>query len=125
MSKTTHIDFCEFKTALEKSWGKDTAYHKDAPNWTAENPALGQCAITALLFNEFFGGQIFSGVSETGIVHYWNELSGVKVDLTKQKFKNNLTFGNVTEWNRNDLLETGNVAERYAVLKQRLLENLK
>lgn len=119
------MNFYKFKKALTKSWGKDTAYHKDAPNWTLENPALGQCAITALLFNEYFGGKIFSGVSETGIVHYWNKILGIKVDLTKQQFKSNLTFKNITAWSRSDLLETGNVAERYNILKQRTLENYK
>lgn len=117
------MNFYKFKKALVKSWGKETAYHKDAPNWTIENPALGQCAITALLFNEYFGGKIFSGVSETGIVHYWNKIFGFKVDLTKQQFKSNLVFKNIVEWNRSDLLESGNVAERYDILKQRMLEN--
>lgn len=119
------MNFYKFKKALAKSWGKDTSYHKDAPKWTSENPALGQCAITALLFNEYFGGKIFSGVSETGIVHYWNRIFGIKVDLTKQQFQSNLIFKNITVWNRNDLLETGNVAERYNILKQRMLENYK
>lgn len=119
------MNFYKFKKALAKSWGKDTAYHKDAPNWTPENPALGQCAITALLFNEFFGGKIYSGVSESGIVHYWNKKLGLKIDLTKQQFDKKIKFFEVTLWERNHLLSTGNVEERYLLLRKRFIEQYK
>ncbi len=117
------MKYALFKRALEKSWSRDTAYHKDAPNWTAENPALGQCAITALLFNEFFGGNIFSGASENGVVHYWNKKFGIKIDLTKQQFDKKLKFDNITKWDREDLLKTGDVQDRYNLLKRRTLQN--
>lgn len=111
----------DFINALQISWGKDTAYRKDAENWTPQNPALGQCAITALLFNELYGGKIYSGVSDTGIVHYWNRKYGIKYDFTKQQFKDNLRFKNVKRWSRDELLATGNVSERYKLLKSRVL----
>lgn len=114
-----------FKIALSNSWGKDTAYRKDAEHWTKENPALGQCAVTALLFNELFGGKIYSGISENGIVHYWNRKAGIKIDLTKQQFSEKLHFKNVKRWNREDLLATGNVAIRYAILRDRVLSAMK
>ncbi len=117
------MNYSKFKIALKKSWQKDTAYHKDAPNWTSTNPALGQCAITALLFNEFFGGKIYSGVSKNGIVHYWNKKFGIKIDLTKQQFDKKLKFDNITKWDREDLLKTGDVQDRYNLLKRRTLQN--
>ncbi len=117
------MNFSKFKQALKRSWQKDTAYYKDAPNWTSDNPALGQCAVTALLFNEFFGGKIYSGTSNDGIVHYWNKRFGIKFDLTKQQFKKKLKFYKITKWDRNDLLKTGDVQERYELLRQRTLSN--
>lgn len=114
-----------FKTALKDSWGKDTAYWKDAEGWTKENPALGQCAITALLFNELYGGQIYSGVSNTGIVHYWNRKLGIKYDFTKQQFPSKTRFTNTKRWTREELLATGNVAERYELLRNRVLKLIK
>lgn len=119
------MNFYKFKKALAKSWRKDTSYHKDAPNWTPENPALGQCAITALLFNEYFGGKIFSGESETGVVHYWNKKFGFKIDLTKQQFDQKIKFCEVKLWERNQLLSTGNVEERYLLLRKRFIEQYK
>lgn len=115
------MNYCKFKKALQKAWGQDTAYHKDAPNWTPDNPALGQCTITALLFNEYFGGAIYSGISEGGIVHYWNRKYGIKIDLTKQQFSTKLKFSNIKLWNRDELLATGNVTERYNILKERTM----
>ena len=114
-----------FFNALNESWGKDTAYRKDALNWTSDNPALGQCAITALLFNELYGGRIYSGVTDDGVVHYWNRKYGIKYDFTKQQFNPMVKFRDVKRWNRNELLATGNVAERYALLRQRVLRKMK
>lgn len=113
-----------FREALNGSWGKDTAYRKDAENWTKDNPALGQCAITALLFNELYGGQIISGVSKSGIVHYWNKKNGIKYDFTKQQFPKRMRFKNKKYWMRDELLATGNVAERYDLLRTRVLARL-
>lgn len=114
----------KFKKALHVSWSAETAYRKDAPNWSLKNPAVGQCAITALLFQEMFGGKIYSGVSDTGIYHYWNKCFGIKFDLTKQQFSQKYTFKNVKEWNREELLATGNVKERYDILRKRVLSIL-
>lgn len=113
-----------FRNALEKSWGKDTAYRKDAENWTPNNAALGQCAITALLFNELYGGHIYSGIAHNGVVHYWNRKWGIKFDFTKQQFPHDTVFRKVKCWNRDDLLATGNVLERYTILRQRVLEKM-
>lgn len=121
MEKSNMKKYDSFKAALNKSWGKDTAYRKDAPQWTIKNPASGQCAITALLFNELYGGQIYSGVSDTGIVHYWNRKFGIKHDFTKQQFPRKMRFKNVKRWTREELLASGNVAERYELLRNRVM----
>ena len=115
----------QFIAAIEKSWGKDTAYRKDAPFWSLENPARGQCAITALIVNDYYGGQIYSGVSDTGIYHYWNVIDGNKVDLTEKQFETKLVFNNTKEWERGALLATGDVLERYITLKERFEKNMK
>src|SRR5438105_11982 len=39
--------------ALRLSWSPETARQ-----WTAENPAAGQCNVTALLVHELFGGEL-------------------------------------------------------------------
>lgn len=114
-----------FIKAIEKSWGKDTAYRKDAPYWTPENPSRGQCAITALLVNEYYGGKIYSGVSDNGIYHYWNVINGEKIDLTEKQFEEKLVFNNIQEWDRESLFNTGDVLARYTILKERFSKNIR
>lgn len=118
------MNYLKFKRALQISWGKDTAYRKDTDNWTSENPAVGQCAISALLFNELFGGKIYSGISNNGVEHYWNRRFGIKVDLTKQQFPHGVSFKEIRKWDRDELLATGNVRERYNILRARVMKNI-
>jgi hypothetical protein len=110
--------------AVKNAWGKDTAYHKDAERWTNKNPSIGQCAVTALVINHFFGGKIISGVSSDGAVHFWNRILGFKIDLTKSQFEGKKKFANLRVWNANDLILTGNVEKRYQALLRRTCDFL-
>ncbi|MBW8381954.1 MAG: hypothetical protein K0M69_05465 [Youngiibacter sp.] len=112
--------FLKLKKAIKRSWGIDTAYKDDVPKWSADNPAVGQCAVTALIIHEYFGGQIYSGESQDGVVHYWNKVHGFKIDLTRSQFKETKIFSNIIIWKPEDLLQTGNVRERYEILRSRI-----
>jgi hypothetical protein len=112
------------KKALKDSWCKETAYHKDSPNWSLSNPSVGQCAITALVVNHYFGGKIISGVSDDGIYHFWNKIYGIKIDFTKDQFRMKKKFKNIKVWNRGELLETGDVQNRYYMLLERVFNYL-
>jgi hypothetical protein len=116
--------FLKLQKAIKKSWGIDTAYKDDIPKWSTNNSAAGQCAVTALVIYDYFGGQIYSGISQDGIVHYWNKIHGVKIDLTRNQFRDTKTFSNITKWQAEDLLQTGNVRERYEILRNRTVINL-
>lgn len=116
--------FLKLQEAIRKSWGIDTAYKDDIPKWSTDNPAVGQCAVTALIIHDFFGGQIYSGMSQDGIVHYWNKIHGLKIDLTRDQFRDTKNFMNITKWESEDLLKTGNVKERYDILRNRVKINL-
>lgn len=70
--------------SLEKVWSSRTCYPSSARNWTSNNPALGQCAVTSLLVQEMFGGQI---VFCAALNHFWNILpDGAEVDFTESQF---------------------------------------
>lgn len=115
------VGYDAFVKALEKSWGADTAYRKDAKYWTPDNPACGQCAITALLFEELYGGSIYGGVSDDKIYHYWNEKDGAKLDFTESQFSRSVEFQNIRKRTRNSLLSAGDVKKRYEILKERVI----
>lgn len=69
---------------IRKAWTKETAYPGLQDQWTPDLPEKGQCAITALLIQENFGGFV---VFNKKYHHYWNILQDVgEVDLTKNQF---------------------------------------
>lgn len=77
--------------AVRMSWGKDTCDPVDRPDWHADNPARGQCGVTALVLNDLLGGDLVLGevrvAGERTGVHYWNRFgAGVEVDLTRDQF---------------------------------------
>lgn len=107
-----------YKT-LRKSWSKETAYRADKERWSEGNPACGQCAITALIVQDLFKGDIIAGKCG-GILHYWNVVNGRKIDLTKEQFNEEINFNSEEVINREDLLCSGDVKKRYEMLKENL-----
>jgi len=83
----TIIDLIE--TAVNKAWMAETS--SDPDNWTRENPAWGQCAVTAVAVNYYRGGKIIwsEALLPDGrkISHYFNILkNGSEVDFTRSQF---------------------------------------
>lgn len=77
--------------ALRESWGRDTCAPEDVAAWTHDNPARGQCATTALVLHDFFGGSLVMGEvivdGQRVDFHWWNRLpDGEQVDLTLEQF---------------------------------------
>ena len=50
------MNLIELENVLQRSWSKETSYCPD--EWNEGSPSLGQCAITALIVNDYFGGEI-------------------------------------------------------------------
>ena len=76
---------------LRRSWGPDTCDPHDLADWRPDNPARGQCGVTALVVQELLGGDLVLGevfVDRTKIGHhYWNRLpDGQDVDFTGDQF---------------------------------------
>ena len=71
---------------LEKLWCAETCTPRLRANWTAENKTLGQCAITAFLVQDIFGGEVFAVPTQTGGMHCFNRVDGVVFDLTNAQF---------------------------------------
>jgi hypothetical protein len=64
------------RTALRRSWSLASS-----TLWTAENPAAGQCGVSALVLNDCFGGEILkTPIGERW--HFYNLIDGRRCDLT-------------------------------------------
>ncbi len=71
---------------LEKCWSKETAYPSCRNEWVPKDPSYGQCAITATLVHDMFGGTIHKIRVNGGGTHYFNKINGQYVDLTREQF---------------------------------------
>ncbi|WP_328470535.1 hypothetical protein OHA21_04800 [Actinoplanes sp. NBC_00393] len=86
------IELDTVTTVLRAAWGADTCDPHDLPDWRPDNPARGQCGVTALVVHDLFGGELVLGeVHVDGVrtgYHYWNRLPGGReVDLTAGQFR--------------------------------------
>lgn len=114
----------ELRKVLEACWDIETAYHEDRRLWNKNNKSVGQCTVTALIVNDFFGGKIIRGYSRKHrLYHYWNEIDGVKIDLTFEQFHNSkpdIVFSDHICKSREELLKIKSVKTRYLLLKKRV-----
>src|SRR4029077_16804147 len=81
---------------IRAAWGRETS--DDPDEWSLDNPARGQWAVTSLLVRELLGGEILvANVLRDGRRvdrHAWNRLpSGLALDLTREQFTNGEQLG--------------------------------
>ncbi len=68
-------------------WCKETAYPSCQHDYIHdEDPTYGQCAITATLVYDMFGGTIHKIRVDGGGTHYFNKINGHYIDLTSDQF---------------------------------------
>ncbi len=66
---------------LLQCWSSETS-----SLWSQDNPARGQCDITAIVINDFFGGEILKTFIDEQ-AHFYNRIDGVNYDLTASQFQ--------------------------------------
>jgi len=69
----------ELKHVLMKVWSIESS-----SKWTPQNPAKGQCGVTALVVNDIFGGEILKTLTPEGW-HFYNKINGQLYDLTESR----------------------------------------
>lgn len=116
------MDIKELKKAFRSSWDISTCYPGDRDKWTSQRPETGQCAITALIINDLYGGEILYSKEYH---HYWNRIAGnIIVDLTRSQFSNDAVIEVDGVANREYILKSesalkAKTMERYQILKNR------
>ena len=110
----------ELRKLLNQIWSSETCVSSLKDNWSSDNPSLGQCAITSLIVNDFFGGKIMRCMTSTGS-HYYNLINGEIVDLTVEQFKGEVPqYKEGTERTRDYLLSNLDTKNRYELLLNNL-----
>lgn len=111
------------EAALANAWVRETS--ADPASWTEDNRAWGQCAVTALIVQDYFGGSLQRG--EVGAIsHYWNLLpSGEEADFTLRQFPEGTEISNVATRTREYVLSHLETARRYRKLARRVDQRLR
>ncbi len=115
----------EIEMFIRGSWSADTASPSCVASWSALNPSLGQCAVTALLVQDLWGGQLIRTVVAGQGSHYYNRLpDGQEIDLTRNQFPPGTVIPPGEPVDRAYVLDSegavrARTAERYRVLKAR------
>lgn len=97
-------------------------YPKVQDEWNENNKCFGMCAITSLIVNDYFGGDICK-IHVEGISHYYNLIENEIIDLTSSQFKCEIDYKDYETIERDKIL-TDNTKERYQILKERLINKL-
>lgn len=112
----TDADLNDFRITIRRCWSVETSLR-----WSPENLARGQCNVTALVFNDRFGGEILkTPVGDQW--HFYNRVGGTTYDLTAEQFPVPPIYLNVPS-SRNEAL-AGTLFERYQILARRVRESL-
>ncbi len=113
---------------IQEAWSRETS--SDPERWTPENPAWGQCAVTALIIQDFFGGglmrvEVSDLIQFKVLSHYYNILPGDRVfDLTLDQFGSSSDFvwsiHPAEERTREYVLSYPATRDRYQLLRARM-----
>ena len=107
---------------LLECYSKDLCYSKVQRDWNENNRCFGMCAITSLIINDYFGGDICK-IYVDGISHYFNLIENNIVDLTKEQFNREMDYKDYKIMDREKIL-TDDTKNRYVTLKARLINKL-
>jgi hypothetical protein len=86
---TMSFDPDGIQSALRKAWSLSTA-----SQWTANNPAAGQCNVTSRLIHELFGGDLLKTPLPAGH-DFYNRIGGRRYDFTASQFDRPIAYMDV------------------------------
>ncbi|PDY80875.1 YunG family protein [Bacillus cereus] len=102
---------------LTKSWSIETS-----SKWTSENPAKGQCCVTALVVQDLYEGEIKK--TKVGEVwHFYNLIDGKMFDFTETQFNGKLNY--MDEKSNREEAFTDTNEKQYSILKEKITKELK
>lgn len=108
---------------LEKAWCRETAHPSYQSQWSADNPSMGQCLVTALIIQDKYGGDIYSCKVGSNS-HFINIINERIIDKTAEQFggsdKIKYLSGSFRQRARESLLKNKDTRRRYELLKSRI-----
>ena len=112
----TSVDIARLREALARSWSLDSS-----SLWQEDNPALGQCGVTALVVNDHLGGEILK-TKFGDIWHFYNFIDNAPMDFTESQFETPLDYSHEPS-DRDEAFADTN-AQQYGYLRSAVRKNL-
>jgi hypothetical protein len=106
------IQVGEVKKVLFESWSLESS-----SKWSKDNPAKGQCGVTALVVQDILGGEIRKTQLLDGS-HYYNYINKERHDLTASQFNEIINYKDLLSTREEAFADTN--AEQYIFLKQKV-----
>ncbi len=116
------MNIANIQEKLLECYSKDLCYSKVKDKWSEENKSLGMCAITSLIINDYFDGDICK-IYVDGNSHYFNLIENKIIDLTSNQYDFKIDYKNYQIVSREEIL-TPDTMVRYKTLKKRLIKAL-
>jgi hypothetical protein len=110
------LTFKKLGKAFLYAWDEDTCQGE----WNPQIPSLNQCAVTALVVQDYFGGEMIRCSLSDNDSHYWNKLpDGNEIDFTFSQFAytNQVEMGDNVIRTREYVLSFPDTLARYKLLK--------
>lgn len=105
---------------IQQAWSRETAHPDFADRWSEENRSAGQCAVTALVVNDYFGGEL-AKIYVDDDSHYFNIIDSEVVDLTAEQFGDTkIDYEKRELRTREDMLANENTRQRYIELSAKI-----
>lgn len=105
------MDISYLGLALVESWCIETS-----TKWTVENPATGQCGVTALVVQAYLGGEIVKTFMGEGW-HFYNKIQDAYLDFTASQFDMVIDYKPVVS-NREEAFEDTNLNQYRYLTKE-------
>lgn len=102
----------ELRVKFRSAWSTETG-----DKWRIDNPACGQCSVTALVLQDIVGGDILK-TSVEGQWHFYNSVDGQRLDLTDSQFEQPIEYQDLPSNCREALEDTS--AKQYEILRRRV-----
>lgn len=114
---TRQADMRRIVNALRTNWRAETS---SLDNWQSQHPSAGQCAVSAIIVQDYLGGEI-KKCAVNGIVHYFNVVEGAVLDITAGQFGSfDIDYAASRVKTKDEILRYNDTRRRYELLKAKV-----
>jgi hypothetical protein len=106
---TDESQFATLQSVLERAWSIETS-----SKWLPDDPARGQCSVTALVVQDILGGDIVK-TDVDGAWHFYNMIGDMRRDFSESQFASPVFYADLPSSRDEAFSDTS--PEQYRILR--------